>query len=78
MLRFVFSDKFLHRFQQIGADKGFLDKIGSLGIWLRGEAQGYGLYIDAYNPAYAIKMSGRNFSFENGIKTVPLYAAFCV
>ncbi|MBP5211337.1 MAG: ATP-binding protein [Pyramidobacter sp.] len=35
-------------------------------------------YVAAYNPAYAIKLSARNFGFENGIKTVPLYAAFCV
>ncbi|MBR1897238.1 MAG: ATP-binding protein [Pyramidobacter sp.] len=35
-------------------------------------------YITAHKPAYAIKLSAKNFGFENGIKTVPLYAAFCV
>ena len=35
-------------------------------------------YIAAHKPAYAIKLSAKNFGFENGIKTVPLYAAFCV
>ena len=36
------------------------------------------VYIDTYHPDYAIKLSAKNFGFENGIKTVPLYAAFCV
>jgi hypothetical protein len=31
-----------------------------------------------YNPPYAIRISGKNFGFENGIKSVPLYAAFCI
>lgn len=36
------------------------------------------VYMDAYKPAYAIKLSTKNFGFENGKKTVPLYAAFCI
>ena len=36
------------------------------------------VYMKRYEPAYAIKISGKNFGFENGIKTVPLYAAFCI
>ena len=35
-------------------------------------------YIQNYKPEYAIKISTNNFGFENGIKTIPLYAAFCV
>ena len=35
-------------------------------------------YIKTYRPDYAIKLSSRNFSMDNGIKTVPLYAAFCI
>ncbi len=42
------------------------------------KAKSLGVYIDTYKPAYAIKLSGRNFGFENRIKTVPLYAAFCI
>lgn len=42
------------------------------------KAKSLGVYINTYKPAYAIKLSGKNFGFENGIKTVPLYAAFCV
>lgn len=36
------------------------------------------VYMDTYKPAYAIKLSARNFGFEDGKKTVPLYAAFCI
>ena len=42
------------------------------------KAKSLKIYMDAYKPAYAIKLSARNFSFENGKKTVPLYAAFCI
>jgi hypothetical protein len=36
------------------------------------------VYRDIYKPVYAIKLSTKNFSFEDGKKTVPLYAAFCI
>jgi len=35
-------------------------------------------YQDIYKPAYSIRVSARNFGFENGIKSVPLYAVFCL
>lgn len=36
------------------------------------------VYMDTNRPDYAIKLSGKNFGFEDGKKTVPLYAAFCI
>ncbi len=36
------------------------------------------LYMKAYNPKYAIRISEKNFGFENDIKSVPLYAVFCI
>jgi hypothetical protein len=36
------------------------------------------VFTKKYNPAYSIRISGKNFGFENGIKSVPLYAAFCI
>lgn len=36
------------------------------------------VYMDAYKPAYAIKLSAKNFGFEDDKKIVPLYAAFCI
>ena len=35
-------------------------------------------YISKYKPNYSIRISTRNFGFENGIKSVPLYAVFCI
>lgn len=36
------------------------------------------VYMESYKPAYAIKLSTKNFGYEDGKKTVPLYAAFCI
>nr|WP_317282847.1 hypothetical protein [uncultured Sellimonas sp.] len=36
------------------------------------------VYMDTYKPAYDIKLSAKNFGFEDGKKTVPLYVAFCI
>ena len=36
------------------------------------------VYMDTYKPAYAIKLSAKNFGLEDNKKTVPLYAAFCI
>ncbi len=36
------------------------------------------VYMDTYKPDYAIRISAKNFGFEDGKKTVPLYAAFCI
>lgn len=35
-------------------------------------------FITKYNPPYSIRVSTKNFGFENGIKSVPLYATFCI
>jgi hypothetical protein len=35
-------------------------------------------YRDIYKPAYSIRVPAKNFGFENGIKSVPLYAVFCL
>lgn len=42
------------------------------------KARSLDLYIKKYNPKYAIRISEKNFGFENGIKSVPLYAVFCI
>ena len=34
--------------------------------------------MNTYNPTYAIKLSTKNFGFEDKKKIVPLYAAFCI
>ncbi len=35
-------------------------------------------YIKKYNPKYSIRISTKNFGFENNIKSIPLYAAFLI
>lgn len=35
-------------------------------------------YIEQYKPKYGIRISTKNFGFVNGIKSIPLYAAFCI
>ena len=36
------------------------------------------IYMKNYKPNYAIRISEKNFGFENNIKSVPLYAVFCI
>ena len=36
------------------------------------------MYIEKFKPKYSIRISNKNFGFENGIKSVPLYAIFCI
>lgn len=35
-------------------------------------------YMNKYKPKYGIRISSKNFGFENGIKSVPLYAVFLI
>jgi predicted AAA+ superfamily ATPase len=36
------------------------------------------VYTEKYKPPYSVRTSARNFGYENGIKSVPLYALFCL
>ena len=42
------------------------------------KAKSLKVYMDMYKPDYAIKLSAKNFAFEDHKKIVPLYAAFCI
>jgi predicted AAA+ superfamily ATPase len=35
-------------------------------------------YTGSFKPDYAVRVSTKNFGYENGIKSVPLYAVFCI
>ena len=35
-------------------------------------------FVSLYEPPYAIRVSAKNFGFENSIKSIPLYALFCL
>ena len=45
---------------------------------INNKAKSLNSYIQRYKPKYAIRISTRNFGFENNIKSVPLYATFCI
>lgn len=42
------------------------------------QAKGLKSYINKFNPKYSIRISTKNFGFVNNIKSVPLYAVFCI
>ena len=42
------------------------------------KAKSLKVYVGKFRPKYSIKISTNNFGFENGKKTVPLYAVFCI
>lgn len=35
-------------------------------------------YVKNYSPKYSLRVSAKNFGSENGIKSIPLYAIFCL
>ncbi|HAK47310.1 MAG TPA: ATPase [Spirochaeta sp.] len=42
------------------------------------KAKSLSVYREKYNPDFVVKLSAMNFGFSNGIKTVPLYAAWLI
>ena len=36
------------------------------------------MFTEKFAPTYSIRVSSKNFGFENNIKSVPLYAVFCI
>jgi hypothetical protein len=61
----------------------FQDKQGNI-IPLEGKsadnvrAKSLRSYVSLYQPPYSVRVSAKNFGFENGIKSIPLYALFCL
>lgn len=35
-------------------------------------------FVQKYHPPYSVRVSTKNFGMENNIKSIPLYAAFCI
>lgn len=44
----------------------------------RTKTKSLNIFIQKYQPAYSIRISAKNFGFANNIKSVPLYAVFCI
>jgi predicted AAA+ superfamily ATPase len=45
---------------------------------IRLKSKSLAIFTEKYKPAYSIRISLKNFGFENGIMSVPLYAVFCI
>ena len=44
----------------------------------RVQSKSLNIYMDKYKPKYGIRLSTKNFGYENNIKSIPLYATFCL
>ncbi len=44
----------------------------------RNRSKSLGVFVEKYKSPYSIRISKKNFGFENKIKSVPLYAVFCI
>ena len=42
------------------------------------KAKSLAVFIGKYSPEYSIRISAKNFGYENGIKSVPLYGVWCI
>jgi len=42
------------------------------------KAKSLKVFCERYHPAAVYRVSTKNFGFENGIKSIPLYAVFCI
>ncbi len=45
---------------------------------VRVRSKSLGIFMEKYKCPYAIRISKKNFGLENGVKSVPLYAVFCI
>lgn len=45
---------------------------------LSNKAKSLKVFQEKYHPKYMIRLSAKNFGYVNNIKSVPLYAAFCI
>jgi predicted AAA+ superfamily ATPase len=45
---------------------------------LRVRSQSLNVFTKKYSPLYSIRLSEKNFGWQNNIKSIPLYAAFCI
>ena len=45
---------------------------------INNKSKSLNVYVEQNHPKYSIRFSTRNFGFENNIKSIPLYAVFCL
>ena len=44
----------------------------------RNRSRSLTLFAKRYHSPYAIRISKKNFGYENNVKSVPLYAVYCI
>lgn len=66
--------KHLKRYTKSG--KNYLEKCAKSGNNVKSTS--LNIYMRENKPKYAIRISAKNFGYENNIKSIPLYAAFCI
>ena len=67
-------------YQDVTAFKLYYSDMGILSarMGMTLEAKSMMVYMEKYEPAYAIRISTRNLGMIKGIKSVPLYSVFCI
>ena len=45
---------------------------------IRTKSKSLSVFVEKYKPTYSIRISQKNFGFANNMKSVPLYAVFCI
>jgi len=66
------------------AELDFVVQIGDDVVAIEGksadntQAKSLNLFVKKYEPKHVIRISTKNFGFEGGIKSVPLYAVWCI
>ena len=74
----------IKKFNYISLDHTFLitNKDGIIPVEVKDsdntKSRSLNVYMEKYNPSYSIRVSSKNFGFENNIKYVPLYSVFCI
>lgn len=83
-MEFVSSKKELYYYRFDKYEIDFLTKIDGEIIPIEVKAgintssKSLNAYIEKYHPKYSIHLSMKNFGYENNIKSIPLYAVFCI
>lgn len=70
--------------ERMSGGSGFFTQIGEniipieVKAKINNRARSFGVYVEHYKLSYAIRISQKNLGFENDMKSVPLYATFCI
>jgi len=73
------NTKYLDFEKDIGLRELFTDNISPQKLIPKNtKSRSLEMFVKQYNPKYSIRISSKNFGFENNIKSVPLYAVHLI